>query len=166
MIRVDTTTGTLSLHGQAVRCAIGKGGARPAAAKQEGDGATPLGQFQLVGALLRPDRMAAPVTGLPWRWLRPDDGWSDAPADPAYNRPVSHPHRFSSERLWRDDHVYDVIIILSHNSRPVVPGAGSAVFWHLARPDFAPTEGCLAIAAPDMLALMPQLSAGQGIDIG
>lgn len=142
-----------------IACRIGRGGARPATEKREGDGATPLGEWPIRGALLRRDRvrLAAPLA-LPWRWLRPDDGWSDDPADPAYNRPVRHPHRFSAERLWREDSLYDVILVLGHNDAPPVRGAGSAIFLHLA-PDRA-TEGCVAIARADMLALLPLVEPG------
>ncbi|MGL4542832.1 MAG: L,D-transpeptidase family protein, partial [Polymorphobacter sp.] len=124
----DSRAGVLTAFGQHWRCAIGRGGVIDAAAKHEGDGATPLGHWPLRCALLRPDRVATPATALPWRWLRPADGWSDDGRDPAYNRPVSHPHGFSAERLWRDDGAYDVIVVLGHNDGPPRPGAGSAIF--------------------------------------
>lgn len=165
MIRVETAAGRLCHQGQSHRAVSGKGGALPQAQKREGDGATPLGSYRILGALLRPDRVALPQTALPWRWLRPWDGWSDDPLDPEYNRPVAHPREYGAERLWRDDGVYDVILVLSHNSHPVIPGLGSAVFLHLARPDWAPTEGCIAVARPTMLALLPHLSAGERLDI-
>ncbi len=139
---------TLSLGQESIAAAFGKNGACPAADKRESDGKTPLGRYRLVTALLRPDRMPTPATMLPWRWLRPSDGWSDDPHDPAYNRPVRHPHAFSAERLWRDDHAYDIVIILSHNTAPVSgpkPGAGSAIFLHCTQPDRRPTEGCIAV---------------------
>lgn len=160
MIVVDTDARALTFGQRRFPCTIGRGGAVPEAAKREGDGATPTGNYRLVGALLRPDRISAPITALPWRWLRPDDGWSDDPADPQYNRSVLHPHGFSAERLWRDDGVYDVIVVLNHNSNPVVPGFGSAVFWHLIRNDARPTEGCIAIERAAMLGMLPALRAG------
>jgi L,D-peptidoglycan transpeptidase YkuD (ErfK/YbiS/YcfS/YnhG family) len=162
---VDTARQTVTAFGTPHRCAIGKGGAVPAATKKEGDGATPLGSWPVLGALLRPDRLPAPATRLPWRWLRPTDGWSDDPADPAYNRPVSHPHPFSAERLWRDDHAYDIILVLGHNLSPPVPGAGSAIFWHVAQPDFRPTEGCIAIERDPLTALLPHLEPGMALEI-
>ncbi len=165
MIRFDVSNSTLHAFGSRLAASMGKGGAIGASDKREGDGATPLGTWHLVGALLRPDRVQPPETKLPWRWLRPSDGWSDDLADPEYNRPVSHPHRYSAERLWRDDHAYDVIIILDHNSRPVVPGAGSAIFWHLAQPDWRPTEGCIAIEREPMLSLLPRLESGMSLQI-
>lgn len=162
---VDTARQKLTAFGTPHRCAIGKGGAVTAAEKREGDGATPLGCWPVLGALLRPDRMPAPATRLPWRWLRPADGWSDDASDPAYNRPVSHPHPYSAERLWRDDHAYDIILILGHNLNPPVPGAGSAIFWHVAQPDFRPTEGCIALERDTLAALLPRLEPGMALDI-
>ncbi|QMW21657.1 L,D-transpeptidase family protein [Sandaracinobacteroides saxicola] len=157
--------GVLRAFGEAVPCVTGRGGVVDAAAKREGDGATPRGTWALRGVLLRPDRVAAMPLVLPWRWLRPADGWSDGVDDPAYNRPVVHPHRFSAERLWRDDAVYDVIVVLGHNDAPVVAGAGSAIFWHLMRDDGAPTEGCLAVRREAMLGLLPRLRAGIAVTV-
>jgi L,D-peptidoglycan transpeptidase YkuD (ErfK/YbiS/YcfS/YnhG family) len=165
MIRVDTKALELAFCGETIPCVIGKGGTISEKLKREGDGASPLGSYRLLGALLRPGRVPAPATALPWRWLRPTDGWCDDPADPQYNRPVSHPWRSSAERLWREDHVYDVIVVLSHNMQPVVPGAGSAIFWHLARPDRRPTEGCIAIERNAMLMLLPKLKPGMAFEI-
>lgn len=165
MIKVNALRRELLFEGHAIPCVIGKGGLIAESLKREGDGATPIGRYSLKGALLRPDRIVTPATALPWRSLRPSDGWCDATEDAQYNRPVTHPWRSSAERLWRDDHVYDVIIVLSHNSDPVVPGAGSAIFWHLTQPDKRPTEGCIAIDKLAMLELLPRLRAGMGFEI-
>ncbi len=162
---VDAKAGTLTAFGTTHRVALGKGGVVPAAEKREGDGATPLGHWSLDGLLLRADRVPAPRTALPWRWLSPSDGWCDAVADPAYNRPVSHPHPTSAERLWRDDHAYDVILVLGYNRRPVVPGAGSAIFWHVAQPDWRPTEGCVAMEREPLVALLPRLAPDMQLEI-
>ena len=146
--------GGFDLGGRRVRCALGPAGVTPAAAKREGDGASPAGAWPLRRVIYRPDRRPAPQTELPVQALAPDDGWCDAPADPAYNRPVTLPYPASAEQLWREDAVYDLIVILGHNDDPVVPGAGSAIFLHLARPDYAPTQGCVALAAGDLEALL------------
>ena len=133
-------------------CVLGKGGVRPD--KREGDGATPTGRFPLRRALYRPDRGPAPATALPCAAIAPGDGWCDDPADPAYNRPVRLPHPARHERMWRDDALYDLVIVIGHNDDPVRPGLGSAVFLHLARADYGPTEGCVALAVPDLLDLL------------
>lgn len=157
--------GTVTAFGETVAASFGKGGACPAAEKREGDGKTPLGEYPILAALLRSDRMAAPATRLPWRWLRPDDGWSDGLGDAAYNRAVSHPHGFSAERLWRDDHAYDVILVLGHNTPPVA-GLGSAVFWHVRQPDGRPTEGCIAIDRATLARWLDRLAPGDRVRIG
>ena len=162
---VDPADRLLHADERSIACSIGRSGVVAASEKKEGDGATPRGSWRLRGLLLRPDRVApSQALRLPWRWLRPDDGWSDDIADPAYNRPVRHPHPFSAERLWRDDELYDAIVLLGHNDGPPVPGAGSAIFLHCWR-DAAPTEGCVAIAREALLSLLPQLSVEDSLTI-
>jgi L,D-peptidoglycan transpeptidase YkuD (ErfK/YbiS/YcfS/YnhG family) len=140
--------GSAVWRGARLRCAVGRAGIRRD--KREGDGATPAGIFALRRVLYRPDRLARPRTILPVTPIDPADGWCDAPEDAAYNRQVRLPHASSAERLWRDDRLYDLVAVTSHNSEPPVAGLGSAIFVHLARPDFAPTEGCVAFALADL----------------
>ena len=147
------------------KCALGKGGALPAAEKREGDGTTPLGIWPLRRVFYRPDRLNPPVCSLPVAALKPEDGWCDDPKDVAYNRPVTLPYPASHERLWREDHVYDLIVELGHNDDPVVPYLGSAVFMHVAKPDYAPTEGCVALHLDDLLALVTHVPSGACLDI-
>ena len=162
---VDTAARTLTAFGRTIPCSIGRNGAIAAAEKREGDGMTPLGLWPIRAALLRPDRVALPEgIRLPWRWLRPDDGWSDDPDDPAYNRPVRHPHRFSAERLWREDGLYNVILVLGHNDAPPLPGLGSAIFVHCWNGGPA-TEGCVAMEKGVLLTILPLLAANDGIEI-
>lgn len=165
LLRADTAALSLASPFGPLPCVIGRSGTVPAANKHEGDGASPLGTWPIRGTLLRPDRVPAPRTRLPWRWLRPADGWSDDPADPVYNRPVRHPHRYSAERLWRDDALYDVILVLGHNDDPPVAGAGSAIFVHVAPPE-GTTAGCIAIGWPALIALVDLLVPGDALEIG
>jgi L,D-peptidoglycan transpeptidase YkuD (ErfK/YbiS/YcfS/YnhG family) len=153
--------GRLSCGGFTVPCAIGKGGIR--AGKREGDGASPRGRFALRRVWLRRGLQAA--LGLPTRMTRPEDGWCDDPRHNSYNRPVRLPFPASHERMWRDDHLYDVVIEIGWNDRPAVRGRGSAIFMHLARPGYAGTEGCVALARRDMLRLLPRLGTRTRIDI-
>jgi L,D-peptidoglycan transpeptidase YkuD (ErfK/YbiS/YcfS/YnhG family) len=146
-----------------VRCALGKGGVR--SDKQEGDGATPVGRFPLRRVYFRPDRVATPVTRLPVIQLFPDDAWCDDPDYPLYNSKVITPYPARTEPLWREDGLYDVIVVLGHNDAPVVPGAGSAIFLHVAAPDYSPTEGCVAVALPDLLDILREARKGAEIEI-
>ena len=140
------------------RCAIGPAGVT--ADKSEGDGATPLGCFPLRRLLYRPDRLAQPETLLPVAPLVPEDGWCDDPNDAAYNTQVRLPFAARHERLWRDDGVYDAIAILGYNDDPPQPGAGSAIFLHVARDDYPPTQGCVALALPDLLTVLREAGPG------
>ncbi|MCW5752218.1 MAG: L,D-transpeptidase family protein [Alphaproteobacteria bacterium] len=159
MILKVTADGWFEAAGARLPCALGRGGRR--ADKREGDGATPTGRFPLRRMLYRADRMARPATRLPVRAIAPDDGWCDDPADGAnYNRPVRLPHRSSAERLWRPDHLYDLIVVLGHNDDPPVPFVGSAIFLHLARDAYAPTEGCVALEQAHLLWLLARAAEG------
>lgn len=142
--------------GAELRCALGRSGVVEAAVKREGDGATPAGRWPLRRVLYRPDRLRAPRTRLPVAPLGPSDGWCDAPGDLAYNQSVTLPYAGSAERLWREDPLYDLIVVLGHNDAPVVAGHGSAIFLHVARADYAPTEGCVALARTDLLAVLAE----------
>jgi L,D-peptidoglycan transpeptidase YkuD (ErfK/YbiS/YcfS/YnhG family) len=157
LVSVDTARRRLIFGHIDIPCAIGRSGSCPAAVKREGDGCTPLGRWPVRGALLRPGRVRLdqPLQ-VPWRWTRPGDGWSDDPADSCYNRPVQLPRARSAERLQRDDEAYDIIVVLGHNDAPPVPGAGSAIFFHIWM-EARPTEGCVAIDPQEMRRLLPLL---------
>jgi L,D-peptidoglycan transpeptidase YkuD (ErfK/YbiS/YcfS/YnhG family) len=149
--------GRLAFAGRHFRAALGRSGVTTA--KREGDGATPAGILPLRRLYYRADRLAAPRTGLPATVIQPDDGWCDAPDDPAYNRRVTLPHAAGAERLWRADGLYDLVVELGWNDAPVRPGRGSAIFLHVARPDYGPTEGCVALAREDLLEVLAAADA-------
>lgn len=157
------------------RAAIGPGGI--AVKGGEGDGITPRGVYPIREVFYRADRIAKPDTALPLRVIQKDDGWCDAPADPNYNRLVKLPYPASTEQMWRDDHLYDLVAVLGYNDDPVVPGRGSAIFLHLARSvgdsrsdnkkrsDYAHTHGCVALNYDDALAALKQLRPGDSVQI-
>ncbi len=165
MIFTAYADGVFDLDGQMFRCALGRNGVIGAIAKREGDGCSPCGVWPLRRVLYRPDRGEAPVTRLPSAPIVDSDGWCDSPGDPAYNRPVPLPFRASAESLWRDDVLYDLVVILGHNDDPVVEGAGSAIFLHVAAPGYGPTEGCVALARPDLEALLAVAGPDDSIEI-
>jgi L,D-peptidoglycan transpeptidase YkuD (ErfK/YbiS/YcfS/YnhG family) len=146
--------GRLVLGSFVCRAALGRGGV--GGDKREGDGVTPAGVLPLRRVLYRADRVAPPDCAVPIEPLAQEDGWCDDPNDRAYNRRVRLPYNGRHEELWRRDDVYDVIGVLGWNDAPVERGRGSAIFLHIARADYAPTEGCVALARADLLFVLRQ----------
>ena len=144
--------------------ALGRGGIR--ANKREGDGGTPKGQFRPRQLWWRADRHRRPQTHLPVRAIAPTDAWCEDPADRHYNRPVRRGEGQGGDRLTRADHLYDFIVEIDHNTRPRIPGRGSAVFLHLACDNFGPTAGCVAMTRAAMLQLLRRLGPRTKIMIG
>jgi L,D-peptidoglycan transpeptidase YkuD (ErfK/YbiS/YcfS/YnhG family) len=141
----------------ALPVALGRAGVKPN--KREGDGATPRGTFRLKRLWWRSERHPRPTTLLPLQRIKPDDGWCEDPSDRHYNRPVKVPAGSSADRLARLDTLYDFVVELDHNTRPRVAGRGSAVFIHVARPQFAPTAGCIALDINSLRRLLVRLSS-------
>lgn len=140
------------------RCAVGRGGI--AEKQREGDGITPVGVWPLRNVLYRPDRLSPPDTTLAVSPLAPSDGWCEAPDDPDYNRMIALPHPAASDSLWRQDALYDLVLVVGYNDAPVVPGRGSAIFIHVARENYGPTAGCVALTRGDLLDALAQLQPG------
>ena len=149
------TRGWLTGSNLHVPVALGRGGIL--ADKREGDGGTPRGIFHARRLWWRKDRHIRPRSFLPIRAIRPDDAWCEDPDSRHYNRPVRLARDASADRLTREDALYDFVIEIDHNTRPRIKGRGSAVFLHLARPQFAPTSGCVAMTKPAMLQLLARL---------
>lgn len=146
--------GRLVFQGRTFRCALGRGGVIDAARKREGDGGTPTGLLPLRRLHYRADRLAIPRSPLPRNPIAPDDLWCDDPVHESYNRLVRRPFTASHEEMWRSDELYDIVGELGWNDAPVVPGRGSAIFLHLARPDYGPTAGCVALSCADLLEVL------------
>lgn len=163
MANVRVVGNRLAFEGKTYRCAFGKGGF--SVNKKEGDGATPVGMFALRECWYRADRMALPETKLPLRIIHENDGWCDDPKSPHYNRHVTLPFVLSHEKLFRQEPVYDLIIPIGYNDGPFIAGKGSAIFMHIARVDYEPTEGCIALAKADLLEILPHLDTQSLVDI-
>jgi L,D-peptidoglycan transpeptidase YkuD (ErfK/YbiS/YcfS/YnhG family) len=144
--------GRLVLRNDVFRAALGR--ARVGVHKLEADGATPAGVLPLRRVLYRLDRLPAPNCAVPIEPITDIDGWCDDPMHRDYNRLVRLPHEARCEELWRQDGLYDVVGVLGWNDSPVERGRGSAIFLHVARQDYGPTEGCVALALPDLLRVL------------
>jgi L,D-peptidoglycan transpeptidase YkuD (ErfK/YbiS/YcfS/YnhG family) len=148
--------------GQA-RAAVGAGGVTPN--KKEGDKATPAGRFLLPFGMYRRDRIKLPTTDLPMTPLRAAHAWVDDPSDPKYNQLVELPYPSHTEELWRTDGIYDLLVVVGYNMSPMQPGAGSAIFLHIARPDFSATDGCVAVSRDVLLGLIRMLGPDSTLTI-
>lgn len=150
--------------GWTIPVALGRGGIM--ANKREGDGGTPRGVFHPRRLWWRADRYVRPRTRLPVRAIRPDDAWCEDPADRHYNQAVRRAAGEPGDRLRREDHLYDFIVEIDHNTRPRIAGRGSAVFLHLARTNFSPTAGCVSMTHSSLLRLLRRMGPRTRIVIG
>lgn len=148
----DRRRGLLVYGNLRLPCALGRAGVTRL--KREGDGATPAGCHRLLALHMRRDRVRMVATALPVRTIRIDDGWSDDPDSGRYNRPLRLPAAESHESLYREDALYDLVGILDWNLRERRSRRGSAIFLHAARPDLAPTQGCIALRPADLRRLL------------
>jgi len=160
----DPCRGWLTAGGQTIPVALGRGGI--IANKREGDGGTPKGSFRPRRLWWRADRHTRPQTFLPARAIRPEDAWCEDPHSRHYNRPVRLDRDRGGDRLKRDDHLYDFIVEIDHNTSPRIAGRGSAVFLHLARENFSATAGCVSMTKSAMLRLLRRLGPKTRISIG
>ncbi len=156
---------TLYYKDATYRCALGRSGVIAPGNKREGDGYTPQGVWPLRECWYRPDKVTRPSTALPIQEIKRNDGWCDDAQHALYNRHFiidagakNNQGMLSFEHLWRDDGRYDVIVPLGYNDDPIVAGKGSAIFLHMASPEYTPTEGCVALHHDDLLALLPELT--------
>jgi len=146
------SSGKVVFRGEEYRCAIGKNGITEN--KIEGDGKTPQGCFGMRKVLYRKDRIEKPRTELLVEEIQENDGWCDDVNDKSYNQQIKLPHNASHEKLWCDDEVYDIVVVLGYNDNPAAAGKGSAIFMHIARENYPPTVGCIAFNKKDLLEIL------------
>jgi L,D-peptidoglycan transpeptidase YkuD (ErfK/YbiS/YcfS/YnhG family) len=133
-------------------CVIGKNGVT--SDKKEGDWMTPVGTFNIQEVFYRKDRVEAFPCDFELNPISEDDGWCDDSVSPEYNHFVKIPYPFSTENLWREDDLYDIVVVLDYNSDPVIPGKGSAIFIHIAKEGMQYTKGCVALKKDDLIKLL------------
>lgn len=153
----------VGIGGLVLPAAIGRAGMR--VVKREGDGATPIASMRLLYGYYRADRLARPATRLELKPIRPDMLWCDAPAHGLYNRPARAPFSASHEQLSRSDHIYDICLVMDFNITSRRRNRGSAIFLHLARPGYLPTEGCIAVSLADMKRLLAVVKKGTMVKV-
>ena len=157
------STGILRWSGGEVPCALGWSGISDQ--KREGDGATPIGNFPLRRVFYRPDRLEKPETVLQTVALTETSGWCDDPDEKVYNTLIELPFSGSHEVMWREDAAYDVVVELGYNDAPAAPGRGSAIFLHVQKNNFSPTEGCVAVELPTLLNILKAVQVGESLTV-
>ena len=157
----EPSHGYISLGSKLIPCVFGRNGVTYQ--KREGDGCTPKGHFRLLKVFYKPGVVVRPNTTLPVQPLHKNYGWCDDPESTMYNKLVKIPFDASYEKLWRSDKLYNYIVVLDFNIRPVIKGKGSAIFFHVAAKDFTPTEGCIAVSEKHILQILEYLDSNSTI---
>ena len=147
----------LIYKGNKIKCSIGKSGIT--GRKKEGDLATPRGIFKLGKIYFRKDRISLPKCKLPAKIIKKNMGWSDDVLSKKYNQELSNRLQHKSEKLYRQDRLYDVFINIKYNCNPIVKKKGSAIFLHITNYKYKPTEGCVAIRKNDFLKILPHIDS-------
>ncbi len=118
--------------------------------RKEGDLTTPRGNFKIINIFFRKDRVKNFKTKLKRIPIHKGLGWCDDPLSNKYNRLVRYPFKYSTEKLYRSDNIYDIILVLNYNIKPTIKNKGSAIFIHVAKKKFSPTKGCVAIMKKEL----------------
>ncbi len=154
----------LFYNGNKYKCSIGSAGFSNK--KKEGDRCTPIGIFRVTDILFREDKLKDLNTNYDLKTISPRDGWCDDPSSNHYNTKIKFPFSKSAEKLFRQDNRYDIICITNHNQNPIIAGAGSAIFIHIASENYSPTAGCIALSLNDLTEILPTLTKTTDIYFG
>ena len=162
-MKLVVKNGFLINQDQKYKCSIGYNGLSKN--KTEGDGCTPVGTFKLNKIMYRPDKINNFKSNLETEIIEKGDGWCDDINSELYNQKIIFPYEQSAENLYRDDDLYDLICVIDYNLNPIIKGKGSAIFLHIARSDYSPTHGCVAIKKDGLIEIAMKLDRGSSIQI-
>jgi hypothetical protein len=157
-------TGYLIFKDLKFRCSVGKAGIKNKI--KEGDNITPKGIFKLLKLYYRADKIRKIETQLKKIKIKKNMGWCDDSKSRLYNKVVKTPNKFSYEALYRNDDIYDLVIVLSYNAEPTIKDKGSAIFVHIAKNKYLPTEGCIALKKEHLIKILKQINSSTLIKIG
>tara|TARA_B100002052_G_C15410618_1_gene388210 strand:+ start:31 stop:522 length:492 start_codon:yes stop_codon:yes gene_type:complete len=139
-----------------IKCAVGKRGIK--IKKREGDLITPKGSFRIRGVFYRKDKIKTLKSRIKIKPIKKNMGWCDDPKSEKYNKLINYPFNHNSEKLYRTDNIYDIIVVLNFNMNPIKKNKGSAIFIHVAKKKFSPTKGCVAIKKNELKKLLENIS--------
>jgi L,D-peptidoglycan transpeptidase YkuD (ErfK/YbiS/YcfS/YnhG family) len=156
-------TGHLQYKNLKFRCAFGKAGIKRK--RKEGDNITPRGTFKITKIYYRPDKIKNIRTSVRKIKIKKNMGWCDDPKSKNYNKQIKLPSKFSHEKLYRKDSVYDLFLVLDYNTNPVIKNKGSAIFLHITKGSYKKTKGCIALKRGDLIQLVSKIRKNTKIKI-
>tara|TARA_B100000963_G_scaffold360312_1_gene390712 strand:- start:2201 stop:2701 length:501 start_codon:yes stop_codon:yes gene_type:complete len=145
------------------KCAIGKRGIGNK--KKEGDKITPQGLFKIKFVLYRKDRVKNLRTKLKKKNITKNMCWCDDPNSKKYNQLIYLPSKFTHEKLFKKEKIYDIILVINYNMNPVKKNKGSAIFIHIASQNFKKTEGCVAISKFSLIKILRNIKKNTKVRI-
>jgi L,D-peptidoglycan transpeptidase YkuD (ErfK/YbiS/YcfS/YnhG family) len=134
--------------------------------KTERDGRAPAGIFT-ISKIYTYDPQLPPGADFPFHQVTKADAWVDDVKSPDYNRfvtipdPAKPPPWFEKQKMRHNDFAYRWLVEIRHNSDPPVPGAGSAIFFHIRRGVSRPSAGCTTMAESDLVKMITWLRASR-----
>jgi len=153
----------LLYKGYKLKCCIGKSGIKKA--KKEGDLSTPKGTFKLGFLYYRKDRIKLPKCKIKKKIIKKNMGWCNDSKSNKYNKQITFPYKYSAEKLYKKENVYDLFLLIKYNPKPIIKKKGSAIFLHISKKNYRPTHGCVAISKKDFLKIIPLINSKTSIAI-
>jgi len=156
-------SGYLKYKNLKFRCALGKGGVKKKT--MEGDNITPKGIFKIIKIYYRPDKIKKIKTLIKKIKIKKNMGWCDDPNSRFYNKLINLPTKYTHEKLYRNDSLYDLIVVLSYNTNPIIKNKGSAIFIHIAKNSYKKTKGCIALKKEHLIEIISKIKKNTKIKI-
>ena len=156
-------TGYLKYKNLKFRCALGRAGIKKK--EKEGDNVTPKGIFKITSVYYRPDRIKNIITTIKKIKIKKNRGWCDDPNSIHYNKQIKLPSKFSHEKLYRKDNLYDLFLVLNYNTKPIIKNKGSAIFIHITKKNYKKTKGCIALKKKHLIELISKIKKNTKIKI-
>ena len=156
-------SGYLKYKNYKFRCAIGKAGVGKK--KFEGDGVTPKGTYKIIQIYYRKDRIKKTKSKMKIVEINKNMGWCDDSKSKKYNQLIKLPSKYGYEKFYRADNLYDLILVLNYNIKPIIKNKGSAIFIHLAKRNYSATKGCIGLSKRNLLKILSIINKNTKIKI-
>ena len=159
---VINKSGYLKYKNLELKCTLGKAGI--GIKKKEGDNITPKGTYKIINIFYRKDRIKKISSKFQLIGITKKIGWCDDPKSEYYNQLIKLPTKYSHEKFFRKDNIYDLVLVLNYNMRPIIKNKGSAIFIHIAKKN-KKTAGCIALSKMDLITLIKKIDKKTKIKI-